>query len=223
MLSALFSVIIEPLIYIVELAYALSYKVLQNPGLAIVCVSVVVNFLCLPLYSMADAQQQAERDKQKSMERWVNHIKEHFKGDEQYMMLSTYYRQQHYSQLSQLTGSVSLLLQILVFMAAYGYLSGLAVLKGSPFLMISDLGSLDAMRTLRGMAVNVLPPVMTELNLVSSALYTRRLPLKDMVQLESDPTDPDERLGFLSRVKFTFKRGNYARLRELIDAINDLD
>ena len=44
-----------------------------------------------------------------------------------------------------------------------------------------------------------------------------------MVQLESDPTDPDERLGFLSRVKFTFKRGNYARLRELIDAINDLD
>jgi uncharacterized protein (TIGR00730 family) len=49
------------------------------------------------------------------------------------------------------------------------------------------------------------------------------MPLKDMVQLESDPTDPDERLGFLSRVKFTFKRGNYARLRELIDAVNDLD
>ena len=49
------------------------------------------------------------------------------------------------------------------------------------------------------------------------------MPLKDLVQLESDASDPDERLGFLSRVKFTFKRGNYARLRELIDSINDLD
>ena len=49
------------------------------------------------------------------------------------------------------------------------------------------------------------------------------MPLKDLEQLESDHTDHDERLGFLSRVKFTFKRGNYARLRELVDAINDLD
>ena len=49
------------------------------------------------------------------------------------------------------------------------------------------------------------------------------MPFKDLEQLESDHTDHDERLGFLSRVKFTFKRGNYARLRELIDAINDLD
>ena len=49
------------------------------------------------------------------------------------------------------------------------------------------------------------------------------MPLKDMVQLEADHTDPDERLGYLSRIKFTFKRGNYARLRELIDTINDLD
>ena len=53
--------------------------------------------------------------------------------------------------------------------------------------------------------------------------FTDIMPLKDMVQLDSDPADPDERLGYLSRVKFTFKRGNYARLRELIDAINDLD
>ena len=49
------------------------------------------------------------------------------------------------------------------------------------------------------------------------------MPLKDIRQLEADPSDPDERLGFLSRLKFTFKRGNYARLRELIDAVNDLD
>ena len=49
------------------------------------------------------------------------------------------------------------------------------------------------------------------------------MPLKDLEQLMADPSDPEENLGYLCRLKFTFKRGNYARLRELIDAINDLD
>ena len=49
------------------------------------------------------------------------------------------------------------------------------------------------------------------------------MPLGDLEQLPSDTTDPDPRLGFLYRLKFTFKRGNYARLREFIDAVNDLD
>ena len=49
------------------------------------------------------------------------------------------------------------------------------------------------------------------------------MPLGDLKQLPSDETDPDARLGYLCRLKFTFKRGNYARLREFIDAVNDLD
>ena len=49
------------------------------------------------------------------------------------------------------------------------------------------------------------------------------MPLKDLEQLMEDHSDPEENLGYLCRLKFTFKRGNYARLRELIDAINDLD
>ena len=49
------------------------------------------------------------------------------------------------------------------------------------------------------------------------------MPFKDLQQLPQDSSDPDARLGYLSRLKFTFKRGNYARLRELIDAVNDLD
>ena len=182
MVSFLYSVVVEPLVFIVELVFSLALKLLGDPGPAIVCVSVVVNLLCLPLYRMADAQQEAEREKQRSMERWVTHIKRHFKGDEQYMMLSTYYRQQHYSQLSQLRGSISLLLQIPVFIAAYRFLSDLQVLRGAPFLFVSDLGSPDALLSLGGATVNVLPVVMTLLNLASSAVYTRGLPLRDKAQ-----------------------------------------
>ena len=182
MATILYDIIVTPLVYIVELSFSILYRVLNNPGLALIGVSLVVNFLCLPLYRMADLAQEAERDKQKSMERWVNHIKEHFKGDEQYMMLTTYYRQQNYRPISALNGSVSLLLQIPIFMAAYNYLSNLEMLKGESFLFLSDLGAPDQMFTVAGFVINVMPIAMTLLNCVSTFIYTRDLALRDKLQ-----------------------------------------
>ena len=182
MLDILYDFVVTPLVYIVELSFSILYRVLNNPGLALIGVSLVVNFLCLPLYRMADRAQEAERDKQKSMEKWVNHIKEHFKGDEQYMMLTTYYRQQNYKPISALNGSVSLLLQIPIFMAAYNYLSNLAMLKGESFLFLSNLGAPDQMFTIGGFAVNVMPIAMTLLNCISTFIYTRDLALRDKLQ-----------------------------------------
>ena len=185
MLDILYDTIVTPLIYIVELSFSTLYRVLNNPGLALIGVSLVVNFLCLPLYRMADLAQEAERDKQKSMEKWVNHIKKHFKGDEQYLMLTTYYRQQHYKPISALNGSVSLLLQIPIFMAAYRYLSNLELLKGESFLFLSNLGAPDQLFTIGGFAVNVMPIAMTLLNCVSTFIYTRNLSLRDKLQAYS--------------------------------------
>ena len=87
--SFLYNLIVTPLIYLVELVFALLYRAIANPGLAIIGVSLVVNFLCLPLYRMADRLQEEERQKQASMAKWVDHIKKHFKGDEQYVSRAT--------------------------------------------------------------------------------------------------------------------------------------
>lgn len=51
--------------------------------------------------------------------------------------------------------------------------------------------------------------------------YTDIMPKGDAQQASDDPTDPDPMLAVLPRLRFTFKRGNYARLRELIDTINE--
>lgn len=182
MLDILYNVVVTPLIYIVELSFSILYRVLDNPGLALIGVSLVVNFLCLPLYRMADLAQDAERDRQKSMEKWVDHIKRHFKGDEQYMMLSTYYRQQGYKPISALNGSVSLLLQIPIFMAAYNYLSHLVLLKGEPFLFLPNLGAPDQMFAVGGFVVNVMPIAMTLMNGISTFIYTRDHALRDKIQ-----------------------------------------
>lgn len=71
-----------------------------NQGLAVIGVSLTISFLTLPLYQRADAVQQKQRDAQKSMAHWINHIKKTFKGDERFMMLQTYYRENNYSPLS---------------------------------------------------------------------------------------------------------------------------
>ena len=180
--SIAYGIVIEPLILIVELVFALLYRVLGQEGPAIVGVSLVVSVLVLPLYRMADDIQQKERDKQASMAFWVNHIKKHFSGDEQYMILSTYYRQRHYNQLSQLKSSLSLLLQIPFFIAAYRYLSGLQMLSGTSFGPIADLSQPDALINLGGLTLNVLPIAMTVLNIASSSVYTRGLALRDKLQ-----------------------------------------
>ena len=67
-------------------------------------------------------------------------------------------------------------------MAAYNYLSNLSILKGAPFLVFSDLGAPDALFSVGGFAVNVLPVAMTLLNCVSTFIYTRGLGLRDKLQ-----------------------------------------
>ena len=178
----LWDVAVQPLVYLIELVFSIFWRFTDIPGIAIVGVSIAVNLLCLPLYRMADDVQEREREKQASMERWVSHIKKHFKGDEQYMMLSAYYYEQGYRPIQALAGSISLLLQIPFFMAAYSYLSNLEMLKGASFLFLHDLGNPDAMFTVGGFVVNVMPIAMTLLNCASTVIYTRGRPLRDKLQ-----------------------------------------
>ena len=181
-LDFLYNLIVSPLVFIIECSFNLLYRALDNPGLAIIGVSLVVNVLCLPLYRMADAQQEEERERQADMASWVDHIKATFKGDEQYMMLTTYYRLVGYKPIYALRGSISLLLQIPFFIAAYTYLSHLPILADASFLFLSDLGSPDQLFTIGGFAINVMPVVMTLLNVGSTLVYTRGLPLRDKAQ-----------------------------------------
>ncbi len=182
MLSTLYNLIVQPLVLTIEVIFVLLHRVLKNPGLSIVGVSLVVNFLILPLYRRADVMQEAERNKQESMKHWVDHIKKTFKGDEQYMMLQTYYRQQDYHPLHALKSSISLLLQIPFFIAAYRFLSDLALLEGASFLFIRDLSQPDALFTIGGFTVNILPILMTVINLISGAIYSRGFPLSSKIQ-----------------------------------------
>ena len=182
-LSALYTLIISPLELFFEVIFTIANRLIGNAGLSIIFLSLAVNFLVLPLYKRADELQAEERDIQAKMAYRIKRTKETFKGDERFMMLQEYYRINNYKPIYALRSSFSLLLQIPFFIAAYNLLSGMQSLQGMPFGFISDLGKEDAMFMIGSFPVNILPILMTLINVVSGIIYTKGHPVKEKVQV----------------------------------------
>ncbi len=177
----LYNLVIFPIVQFIELCYLFVFRVFKDPGTAILGVSIAVSVCTLPLYFFAEQFQQKERDIQRRLQPKIKRIKSVFRGDEQYMILAAYYRQNHYHPVYALRNIFGLLIQIPFFIAAYTYLSHLELLQGKPFLIINDLGKPDALLSAYG--INVLPIIMTLVNVLSGTIYTRGLGIKDKIQL----------------------------------------
>ena len=177
------TLLLKPLQLLFEVIYMMAYRIIGNPGLSIIVLSLVMNFLVLPLYLRADAMQEEEKQTEMRLRRGVSHIKKTFKGDERMMMLQTYYRQNGYKPTYVLRGAVSLFLEIPFFIAAYRFLSELSLLDGVTFGPIADLGRPDGMLAIAGISVNILPIIMTAVNLVSCVIFTKGSPVKQKLQL----------------------------------------
>ena len=117
--SFLYDLFVQPPKIIMEFLFTFLDMSINSVGGAIVVLSVVVNFLLMPFYNHAEKIQKANMEKQKLMQPYVSHIRKHFHGAEQTMILSAYYRSKQYSPVSYLTGMLSLFVQIPVFLAAY--------------------------------------------------------------------------------------------------------
>lgn len=177
------TLLIGPLKLVFEVIFDVSNRFIGHPGLAIIMLSLIMNILILPLYRRADAMQEEARDTEARLHKGVAHIKKTFSGDERMMILQTYYRQNNYKPTSALNGSVSLLLEIPFFMAAYQFLSHLEILNGVSLGPIMDLGAPDGLLVIGGISINLLPILMTLINVISSALYLKGFPLKTKIQL----------------------------------------
>ena len=178
----LYRLFILPIEYLIEVVFTIMNGFFGHEGYAIIAVSMTISTLVLPLYLRADAIQEAEQKKQKAMERWIGHIKKTFTGDERYMMTNAYYAEMGYKPLYALKGLIPLLLQIPFFIAAYHFLSNLKCLQGTSFWLIADLGAEDGMLKIGSLAINVLPVLMTGINLISSVIYTKDATLKQKIQ-----------------------------------------
>lgn len=185
----LYNLLIAPIETIIDWTFLFITHKFAFLGIAgaIFGVSMVINFLALPIYNIADALQEKERKIQKGMEPRVKRIKQAFKGDEQFMMLSTYYKQNNYHPLYVLRSSLSILLEIPFFIAAYHYLSHCEALQNVSFFILKDLGAPDHLFNIKFGSyifyINVLPILMTLINIISGAVYAKEAPVREKVQI----------------------------------------
>ena len=181
----LYDLIIFPIEFLVGIIFNFFTGHFSRFGIigAIFGVSFVINILALPIYNVADALQEKERKIAKALEYRVKRIKKAFKGDEQFMMLQTYYRQNNYHPLYVLRSSLSILIEIPFFIAAYHFLSHCEALHEASFWIFKDLGKPDALFSIGFFQINVLPILMTLINFVSGAVYTKEAPAREKVQL----------------------------------------
>lgn len=177
--SVLYDIIIAPIEYLIEMIFCFIYSEFPKFGMfgAIMGISLVVNFLALPLYLKADELQLAERRQQERMRERIKKIKKAFHGDEQFMMLTEYYKKNDYHPLYALRSSLSILIEIPFFIAAYHFLSNCVLLKGSEWIF-ADLSQPDQLFW----GINILPIIMTAVNFISTAVYTKGAPFREKAQ-----------------------------------------
>lgn len=184
LLNILYDIIIAPIEYIIETIFCYILTMFPSFGLlgAIIGISLAINFLALPLYLKADSLQLKERKLQKNMEKRVKKIKQTFSGDEQFMILSEYYKRNNYHPLYALRSSLSILIEIPFFIAAYHFLSTCPMLAGQGIWFLTDLSQPDRLFTILGIEINFLPILMTVINIISSMVYTKGAPFREKLQ-----------------------------------------
>ena len=182
-MNILYLIFIYPIELLIELVFQLSYWRWENCGISLAAVSLAVSFLSLPLYIIAERWQQKERDIQKVFKPEIDEIKAVFKGDERYMILSTFFRQNHYHPVMALRSSISLMIQVPFFIAAYVFLSNVEMLREQSLWFIKDLGSPDQLFSIGSFQINILPIAMTVINIIASAVYVKGFVFKEKLQL----------------------------------------
>ena len=151
------NVLISPIILFIDFLFNLFYIAIGEIYFAIFIVSFFINLICLPIYIQAEKIQDEERKIQEKMSPQIKSIKKNFKGDEQFMLLRTCYRQHNYNPIMAFRSSLSLLIQIPFFIAAYLYFSNSNILNNTYFIADKTLAQPDGLVSILGFSINIFP------------------------------------------------------------------
>lgn len=155
----------------------------ESVGWSIIVLSILVNTVLLPLYYLAEKWQNKERNIQRQMSPELAEIKKSYRGEEQYNRTVTLYKEFNYHPVKSLRTSFGFLIQVPFFIAAYTLLSHNPLLDYVSFLFLDNLGAPDALISFNGININLMPFLMTVINLFSSFIYAKSLNTGERVKL----------------------------------------
>lgn len=178
MLELFDAALIGPIRWALLTVLELTYSISGSYGLSLLCLSVFFNLLLIPAYHWAERMQRKEREIQQRMRPKLDEFRSVFKGQELHMMLRQLYKLHGYHPIYALRTLAPLAIQIPFFIAAFGLLSHYAPFQGASFLFLRDLANPDGLIG----GVNVMPLVMTAVNLYALQLYARQLSRSEWAQ-----------------------------------------
>lgn len=179
----LYAILIQPIEWGMGWVFTQSFGFLHSYGLAIILLSLVVNIALIPIYYISDTWQAEERALQDRMRAKLDEIKLAFTGQERFMMTRMLYKLNSYHPLMAVRSSVGLLIQIPFFFAAYQLLDNYDALANVSFLLFDDLSKPDGLLSVGGISINIMPFVMTAINLASAYVYASDLSARDKKQV----------------------------------------
>ena len=159
------------------------YGMTDSFGLSIILLSFTVTIIMLPLFWIAEILQQKERAKKALMQPSLDEIKNIKNRQEKYYYRLEIYRKNKFSPFSSLIGLLGLLIQVPFFLAAYWMLLEYLPLQGESFGPIKDLFQPDRLIPFEGTTYNLLPFIMTIINLFAVFLYTKNKDKFENIQL----------------------------------------
>ena len=174
--------VLAPFKWIVALFFNWSNALFNDPGWAVVGMSVLLSLLLTPLYVWIERRKNADKAKGAPMQAEIDKIEAVYTGRERFYYTREIQRRYKYSPWTAMIPTLGLLVQIPFLLAAYHYLSELPIFNGAAFWYIKDLSKPDTIATVAGLPINLLAILMTVINLVSGWRYAESGKTKERVQ-----------------------------------------
>ena len=180
----LYNITIYPIEFIIEIVFYLFNNVFKSGyATSLFFLSLIINFISLPLYNIAESWQAKERAIQEKMKPMIDNIKAVYKGDQRYLLIRACQRINGYKTIYAFRGTLGLLIQIPFFLAAYNFIHNLSGLQLGSFLFIKDFSKPDAAINIGNITINILPFIMTLFSLLSGLVYSKKLKFKESLPL----------------------------------------
>ncbi|MBN2716709.1 MAG: YidC/Oxa1 family membrane protein insertase [Deltaproteobacteria bacterium] len=177
-----YTVFIYPLEFLMKCVMETVLNNTGDPILSLVAVSAFVSIGSLPLYHIAEKWQDNERAIQEKLQPKIREFKSVFKGASLNAYIQTLYRQNEYHPVMAIRAVLGILIQIPFFIAAYHLLSEYPAFEGVSAIFFNDLGRPDGLIKLGSLSINVLPFLMTGVNILSAVIYGKKLGTKEKIQ-----------------------------------------
>ncbi len=178
-LVSFFKIILYPFELLLSAIFSFLFSFTDSYGISLILLSFFITIITAPLYYLAEKWRNEEKAIQKRMSRDIEKIKKTFTGNKRFYQIRAAHKIYNYKSWQTFKTSFGLLVQIPFFFAAYSLLSNYKGYTGVPFFIIKDLAKPDNLLW----GLNLLPFVMTFVNIAASIYYTKSLRFKENSQL----------------------------------------